>query len=125
MIILHSYIVISFTLFQIYDVLKGKGHQFILTNYNRWTFGSLSRGEIHFLSTSPFSFFTKLLLIVTVFFLFQIFDLDYTMACATEPYQANILDHNFGSIDVTYKGCNVVELLVYWTQMARSRIPDL
>lgn len=48
--------------------------------------------------------------------------LDYTQASTTEPYQANFLDKDLlPSLDNTTYTHNIVELLVYWTQMARRR----
>jgi hypothetical protein len=46
------------------------------------------------------------------------------MASTTEPYQANILDSNFTSEDIDLKGCTVVELLIFWMQAARRRVPN-
>ena len=54
--------------------------------------------------------------------------LGYTIASTTEPYQANFLDEGLlpsrHNTTYTRKDCSVVELLIYWMQMARGRIQD-
>ncbi|KAF8154721.1 hypothetical protein B0H34DRAFT_799473 [Crassisporium funariophilum] len=51
---------------------------------------------------------------------FGTFDEGWTRASVTEPYDANLVDLTGASIAAPYKGCNVIEILTYWFQVARG-----